>query len=250
MKIKLNVWDMLDSNIKYDGKRYIWETVYKNVYKTNLISTKNIELRWINKRYQFLGKFKYKDKISEEMYFSGDIDFNFFEDAPNKKGKRRLYSEMLKILDSPENKNSDTAYIKQMLEMCNKRTERKANVSLMPSTGGMQFVKQSVGRDRLDTFVWCLYEHYENGNTILYNHCAAEYIKTLKSFLDLFESVYDYCECMYGISEELVNQLKESGSKPIDSPERVLEYIVLANKFWHEKIEMYQENGIKNPSGK
>ena len=122
-------------------------------------------------------------------------------------------------------------------------------MSIMPSTGGLQFVKQAVGRDRPDTFIRCLNEHY-NGSSILFIHCAASYIDKLKSFLALFDSVFEYCDCIYNISEGLTSRLIESGAKPIDSPQRIKEYVILANEFWHERIDKFQQLKIDTPKGK
>lgn len=239
--------------IRYDGKKYTWKKVYDIVYADNLDS--NIKLEYINNRYQKNTEFTYRGKKSKRMYFSGDIVFNFHNDPPGKSGKRRLYTEMYNLLQiKKENNDSGLTYeelcdIEDMLIEANKRTERKSNVSIMPCTGSLQTIKQAIGRDRLDTFVWCLDEHYQYGKTVLYNHCAAAYMETLNSFLELFDSVEEYCECIYNISPELTRKLVLSGSKPIDSPQRIREYIILANQFWHERIVYFQGLEMDNVSG-
>lgn len=250
--------DLLDKTISYDGKKYIWNEVYFKIYQHNFVEEKLI-LKYENGRYYINTKLCYEDRETRPMKFSGDIIFNFFEDGPNKRGKRRLYYEMKRIIENERilaEKNNDEKTIQQLkdvedlLEQCNRRTESKVNVSLMPITGGLQFVKQGVGRDRFDTFLWCLSEHY-NGKSVMYNHCAADYIVYLRSFFDLFESVYEYCECIYNLDvkddRDLVDRLIVSGSKPIDCWERVREYAQLADMFWHRRIEEYQKFDVKNP---
>lgn len=252
--MELHIGDLSDSDIKYDGKNYTWQMVYKKAYKENFIA--DSKLQWVNKRYQLFTEFKYKVKQSNKIFISGDIIFNFFDDPPKKQGKRRLYTEMMEILKiESENAKNDTNQIcrikeiKTMLEECNKRVETKANVSILPSTGGLQFVKQAIGRDRFDTFVWCIDEHYNN-RSVLFNHCAAAYLDDLKSFLNLFEDVYEFCFCIYNLDEddkELIDLLIKSGCKPIDCSNRILEYVILANKFWHRRIDNFKKIGIDNP---
>lgn len=238
------------NSISYDGKEDTWKNVYEIVYKDNLNVVEKLDYK--NKRYQKSTEFIYNGKKSKKMYFSGDIVFNFFDDGPNKRGKRRLYKEMECLLHIEKYKGGSKSHIREisvieeMLNQAKLRTECKANVSIMPSTGGLQFVKQAVGRDRLDTFVWCLDEHYKYNKTILFNHCAAVYMDKLESFLTLFDSAEDYCRCIYNISTELTRLLIKSGSQPINTPQRVKEYITLANKFWDERVEYFEKLGIEN----
>lgn len=259
--MKLYLEDLLEKTIKYDGKKYAWNQVYFKVYQ-EYFEGNSMMLKYRNGRYHLTSRFCYKEKKSEIMDFSGDIVFNFFDDAPNKPGKRRIYTEMLKIIEKEKvlaKKKKDIVSsqklkdIEEMLVLCNGKNEKKANIAIMPSTGGMQIVKQAVGRDRFDTFVWCLSEHYQNKKSILYNHCAAAHIEKLQSYLNLFETVYDYCSCVYNLDLEddkiLIDKLIDSGSKPIDCSQRVLEYVLLANEFWHRRIESFQEIGMINPQG-
>ena len=121
-----------------------------------------------------------------------------------------------------------------MLDDCCNKIYKPENVSILPTHGALQLVKQSIGRDRLDTFIWCIDKHYK-GESLLFNHCAPAYIDELKSFLELFNTAEEYCKCIYHIDEKLTKQLILSGGQPIDSIERIQEYIILANKFWHQK---------------
>ncbi|NFI38005.1 hypothetical protein FDA27_03100 [Clostridium botulinum] len=227
----LRFYDLLDKT-EFDSKVFIWENVYKVFYKNNLEFPQNAKYKW-KQRYVLEGCFKYKGKKSEKMEFSGDTDFNFKTSEKNKRGKRYICDEFYKIIEKEEKEDKAKAQqVKALLDEC--KTYEKWNVSIMPRTGSLQTVKQGVGRDRLDTFIWCLDQHY-NGNSLLFNYCAAAYIPSLKSFLGLFSSVYEYCECIYNINDELVDLLIKSGAKPIDNVIRVQEYVILAKKFWHQK---------------
>lgn len=197
-------------------------------------------------RYQLCAKLNYNKNESEEMLFSGDIIFNFFDSS--RRGKRRIYTEMKKILEKERNEARDKSkldeldYIETLLEDCKKRTESKENVSILPSTGGLQLVKQAVGRDRFDTFLCCIDEHYK-GNSLLFNHCAAAHIPKLESFLNLFNNVYEFCYCIYNLDcddNTLIDSLVASGRRPINNSSRVFEIVTLANKFWHRRIEEFQ----------
>ena len=216
--MKLYLGDILDSTIKYDGKKYTWIHIYEKAYADNFSQHSFSDYKFLNKRYQLYTKFRYNNHESLEMCFSGDIIFNFFDSSA--RGKRRLYSEMKYILENDLKNTKDDSQKRKiqntlhMLEDCKDRTETKANVSIFPSTGGLQFVKQSVGRDRFDTFLWCINEHY-NGNSLLFNHCAAANIPQLRSFLKLFENVYEFCYCLYNLDEDdndLISELIKSGS--------------------------------------
>lgn len=229
----------LKSKTEYDSKIYIWENVYKIIYKDNLEFPEDANYKW-QRRYIIESYFKYKGKKSKRMIFSGETDFNFKTSKRNKRGKRYLCDEFYKIIKEEENKEK-AQKVKVLLDDC--KTYTKWNVSIMPCTGSLQSIKQGVGRDRLDTFIWCLDQHYK-GNSLLFNHCAAKYISELKSFLELFDSVYDYCKCIYHINNELVDHLIYSGAKPIDNIVRIQEYVILANKFWHQK-KYYLKYGEK-----
>jgi hypothetical protein len=261
------IWfgDLLDKKIPYDGKKYIWNEVYFKLYKDNFPDFKIAPpyLKCKNGRYVLPNTYlSYNNKNSNRMEFSGDIIFNFITDPPRKPGIRRLHTDLKKILTDAKITAllaGDQATLSALestearLAQCVHRTEMKANVSLMPCTGRLQVVKYSVGRDRFDTYLWCLSEHY-NGNSVLYNHCSAELIGDLRSFLDLFKSVYEYCECIYNLDprkdKPLIDDLIASGSKPIDTWSRVDEYTRLAERFWASRIAAYKIIGINHPDGK
>ena len=249
-----------EPTVKYDSKKYIWNNMYFLAYKNNIAASLDEQFKLKNSRWEFYTEFRYNEKTSHNMNFSGDIIFNFIPDPQEKRGKRRLSSEMSNILNmemEKAQKEGDCQQISKimsafdLLRECQMKTERKVNVSLLPCRGSLQTVKQAVGRDRPDTFIWCVDQHY-NGYSLLLNHCAAAYLDDLKSFLGVFKSVYEFCHAIYHIEDKnFVDELINSGSKPIDSAQRVFEYLILAKKFWHKRGVYFTENTlIRDPFDK
>lgn len=131
----------------------------------------------------------------------------------------------------------------------NDLTYTPCNISLLPVPGGLNNIKKALGNDRLDTFLFTLKLYYDEEYTSLILSASAgsspPFIKNrnaLKEFLDSFGSIYNYCEKMYHINDkDVVNTLCESGSKPIDTAERVKYYLELATQFWGNKYEFYKK---------
>lgn len=168
----------------------------------------------------------------------GDIDFNF-------KAIHLLYLQNLLIEGRTEEKEISNV----LWNMMNNLTYHPDNISIMPVTGGLNNTKKSVGNDRLDVFLLALKLYYqENGYPSLLLSSGKQSlvywsdINVLKEYLDSFDGLYDYCDKVYHINEELVDQLCESGRTPIDSAKRVKKYIELAWKFWAQKNEYYKKS--------
>lgn len=129
--MRIYLGDLLDLTA-YDGKKYTWKSLYDFVYKDNFDTDE--ELVYKNKRYQRYSEFKYKERVSMKMYFSGDIIFNFLDDEPSKRGKRRLYSEMRSLLKLAKEKcdsdlhGEDIKYIEELLAEAKQRTKSKATL--------------------------------------------------------------------------------------------------------------------------
>ena len=120
-------------------------------------------------------------------------------------------------------------------------THSFANISLMPKTGNMQQVKQGIGNDRIDTFIWALNEFYAEKSCLLFNFSSKPNLKCLNKYLGSFKSVYHYCKTIYHIDEHLVDDMIRSGAKAIDTPERANEFMDLAIRFWDQKIEYLEK---------
>jgi len=162
------------------------------------------------------------------IHLSGETDFNF---------KQMHYKRYKKFLEE------DILYKNfiSLLVLCQKLTFTPVNISLLPQTGNLQTVKKGIGSDRLDTFVWALNAYYSNDVCLLLNHSTQENISRLKSYLSSFDDVYDYCKEIYHIDKQLVDDLINSGKQPIDTAERVVDYINLSFSFWSQKYSYITE---------
>lgn len=210
--------------IEYDVTSDAWE-IYQKLYNNNIENWENSNT--LNKRPFINTVFKYKGQKSMKLDFSGETDFNFGDKKIWGLG-RSHYSHFKKMLeDYPEGT--------EILDECKSFYHSERNISLMPKTGNLQSVKKSVGNDRLDVFIWCLNEYYLQRNNFIFNHCSYENLKPLKSFLNLFHNIYEYCEVIYHIDVNLTHDLIISGGKAINSPERVMDYMNLARSFWTQK---------------
>lgn len=173
---------------------------------------------------------------------SGETDFNFND---------KKFDEFIQLLLLDKNN-----YINNLkkLDKCSKMHHTLLNFSIMPVMGNLQGYKSKgifldvnnqkyEWLDRLDSFVFLLdkfYKSKENGDSDIIKHAGTnkyELINYLNNFAENKddESIYNYCKKIYFIDKPLVDKLKASGKKPIDSAERVVEYMNLALEFWQEK---------------
>jgi hypothetical protein len=122
----------------------------------------------------------------------------------------------------------------------------------MPQTAKLNHIKQSIGNDRLDTFIWALDLYYKGSKAIILANekCSTnvwlcnrnilqEYLDSFGNDIDNTEKIYVYCKKIYHINRDLVDRLIKSGSKPIDSLVRINEYFDLAYAFWDMKEHYY-----------
>lgn len=192
-------------------------------------------------------KFEFQD--NKNIIVSGDIDFNF-------KMKHIRYFEDIIEKGKSEMGETQKSKLKLRLLSYHDLTYNPDNISLLPKTGALNNIKKQLGNERLDTFLFALELYYEKGITSFILSGAGglnpPFIvnrNELIEFLDSFKSINDYCKQIYHIDKELVKNLCSSGSKPIDTPERVEEYLNLATKFWEQKKDFYDEKSnieIKN----
>lgn len=220
--------------------------LFSKVYERS-ISESNIKKSDLDKG---IRNFKFQGNKSIEI--SGDIDFNF------KMNHIRYFIDIINNGKS-EMAEAQKMNLKKILIKFHNLTYHPNNISLLPRTGALNNIKKSLGNDRLDTILFALKLYYEKGITsfILSSSCGPNppYIANrnkLKEFLDSFncgsnnsESIYSYCNQIYHIDENLVNDLCLSGSKPIDTPERVEDYLDLATRFWAQKNEFYKRSNSK-----
>ena len=142
--MRLRLYDLFNET-EFDSSKYVWENIYKKIYKNNLQFPQNAEYQRMNFRYVLKNEsFIYNGKSSKKMVFSGDTDFNFKTSPSGRRGKRFLCDEFYKILEK-ETDRDKAEHAKELLDTCKTYTYTKWNVSIMPCTGSMQSVKQGIG---------------------------------------------------------------------------------------------------------
>lgn len=234
-------------DFEYDVSDEVWN-VYKKVYtkekwdfwgKVDLYHPKYAKKR----RYAYIDT-TINDYIefNEHRTFSmsGETDFNFHENA-NGQAQYNIYLKYL-IRDF---KDKELLKYTHALNRCKNNHHSIQNCSLIPSKGNLQGVKGSIGKDRLDTFVYILSLYYSKEKIeIVLNKSTSENCESLRLYLNQFKSIYDYCNKIYLISESLTHKLIENGKKAITSGKDVVTYMELANQFWQEKAEYYENMGV------
>lgn len=195
-------------------------------------------------------KFWYKENKNIEM--SGDIDFNF---------KMRKIISFIDIVDNGRSQmgEENKQIIKNRLYSYHNLIYMPDNISLCPKTGALNSIKNSLGNDRLDTFIFALKLYYEEeiesfilsaGGMkppfIANRNELKEYLDSFRNNEDKKQSIYNYCSKMYHIHDtSLVDDLCSSGKKSIDTPERVKEYLDLAMLVWKKKSDFYANSNDK-----
>lgn len=223
-----------------DASQETWNECYKKTYtsskwdfwgKLNFNTLKKKGIRYyspiiISKKYPQFNQYpKFK--------MSGDTDFNFGKS----KGNRPKYEAFEKLLRRDYQGEKLTDHLKK-LDQCFNRYHNFENFSFMPMTGGLQQVKGACKYDRLDMFVYKLSKYYatEGKDKFILSRASDRNREALETYLDLFEGIHDYCEKIYMInSKEFVNKIIEQGKESIDSGERVVRYMKLAEEFWDNK---------------
>lgn len=215
---------------EFDTSNEAWE-VYKLLYEVNFPD--GTELKQ-NKRRRFIEeRITVNNRTSAKpINFSGDTDFNYTKGFAH--SRLTVYRKYLKDGKIP---GKYAKIYSNNLTIFEELTYSIVNVSLIPQNGNMQAIKQGVGNDRLDTFIWALDEYYNKTSNVLFNHSSANNMPVLKEYLAMYQDVYEYCATVYHINESLVDELIESGKRAVDSPERVIEFMNLTYRFWTQKAK-------------
>ena len=214
---------------EFDTSNEAWE-VYKLLYEANFHD--GIELKQ-NKRRFIEERITVNNRTSAKpINFSGDTDFNYTKGFAH--SRLTAYRKYLKDGKIP---GKYAKIYSNNLTIFEELTYSIVNVSLIPQNGNMQAIKQGVGNDRLDTFIWALDEYYNKTSNVLFNHSSANNMPVLKEYLAMYQDVYEYCATVYHINESLVDELIESGKRAVDSPERVIEFMNLTYRFWTQKAK-------------
>lgn len=190
--------------------------------------------------------------MGEKIKVSGDCCFNF-----NIK-KYRYFADIINngtICENVLNKLKETnkteedyrKYLLSMLKFCKMFHHSPVNIALMPTTGGMNILKQQLANDRFDTFLWILSTYFSGFDSIVLG--GSMYVANrseLNEFLKKFNgNIIEYCNKFYPSNTEqndLIREIIESGKRAMISPVDVHRYMVLAYKFWSSRrVENYMD---------
>ena len=238
MKLIHRLWLKLNDVDEYDVKYGAWK-IYQKMYKDNLAFSDDDIIRSDGRPY-IKCKFMHNKKSTHPMKFSGETDFNF-----SHKKKRELctsrYEHYRKILRRDLDDDILFGIYIEMLNECSRMHHSQDNISIMLKSGNMQGAKGAIGLDRLDVWLLILDMKYRNKINLLQNHCTMDNGSEVEDFLNMFEDVYDYANTIYHIDKELVDELIESGKKPLNTASNIITYMSLAKRFWEQKHAYIQK---------
>lgn len=246
---------------EYDSSEEMWEfydLIYNDLYKEVLKNEsgkrkKDYDYKKNNCRFHIIfDGIKFGSKDTFKFTFGGEVDFNFSKDGKNSKVdylKKTVENDPL-FSDNKE-KCEEEKLKEEILGLINKANQHHhsvENVSMMASTGKMQSTKQCIGDDRFDVFVYAIDEYCKGNTAWLLTHCTPENKAALCKFLEKICSKDgklcsdEYYRKIYKITDKtLIDDLKRSGKRSIDSAKRVLEYISLAYRVWIHRAEYYEK---------
>lgn len=214
---------------EYDSRPKILKLVY-NLFNLNKFN-KSV---WLIENKKFTKDNKYI--IGDAK---GDIIFNF-------KLTKRNY--MINIIDNDSNASLEFKdCVKNLLEVCSKFHHSPENVGLLPSNGGLNNIKQSLGNDRMDVFINSIKLYYEENESLILSsqYCSPANVNSLKNYLDEFKSdnkngIYTFCKAMYFIDDEkFIDCICELGANPMLTAHDVFKYILLAINYWKKRQTLY-----------
>ncbi len=223
---------------EYDVKIDAWD-IYQKMYKNNLHFKVSSVIRDSGRPY-IECQFEHNGKSTSKMKFSGETDFNFSNEHKRELHRSR-YENYKKILERDLACEPTLETYLKLLDECMEMHHSQENVSIMLQTGNIQGSKGSIGLDRLDVWLLILLMRYKYNVNLLQNHCTMENCSAIEDFLDLFDNVYDYANTIYHIDRKLVNDLIDSGKRALDSAYNLINYMLLAKRFWKQK-RRYLEN--------
>ncbi len=176
---------------------------------------------------------------SETIPVSGDVVFNFNQ------SKLRYFQYVI------DNDNTATneykSYVKKLLEICSKFHHSPENITILPKTGAINNIKQSLGNDRPDVFLASLKLYYDGYKSLILSNdkCTPQNMPYLEKFLDSFKgenSICNFSKFIYHIDEKFTIELCEHGKTPIKTVADVHKYILLAYKYWMNTREFYMNH--------
>lgn len=175
----------------------------------------------------------------------GDCDFNFNKD------KQEKFKKLIKTHELEEK-------LKLKLDFCSVMHHNFLNFSVMQVMGNLQgFKSKSYDEnlyvhlhDRCDTLIYWLNLFYTN-DTSTYNkamnkfygkNTSPENKKVLENYLNSFDDIYNYCNQIYFIYDDVfIDELIKNGKKPIKVAADVNRYMDLAMGFWGRKLIAFKK---------
>ncbi len=248
---------LVDKKYESDSSEEVWIDYYEPFYNNidwdfwKIFDYEKLE----QKRGRYYAKCREEsvkyDKTFIGCKLGGETDFNF------NLTKYKRYEELI----NKDNKVNKTNALR-LLKECEKNQYKCYNLSVLITSGGLNNLKGTLSQekgkrslDRFDVFVFVLNDYFgirkvkEDYMHIIFSESwrnAKENRECLYEYLKLYSDIEDYFKKNYNIdaqrdkNKKLIEDLINSGSKPIDSGERVVEYLNLANQYWKAK-----EVGIK-----
>lgn len=257
-------------DFEYDSDKDRWK-YYEKAYKDIIINTDKLFPRnnrlvgtfSVNKINNQIKLKQVENKSKENcIELSGDCFFNFNE---------KKYERYIQIAQNSENAQKSEKLKNNLLEYKDIWHHSNANCVLLPVTGALNNVKGNIyfkkknkqfkvynqsGRppmnrdDRPDTFIHKLSEFWdikskgecnlrEAGlflqNSVFSHSLKGENFAIIYDFLNSFNSLEEFCNLMFGIDENLVSKMKNTGRIPITDIDSLEKYLNLANEFWNSR---------------
>lgn len=200
-------------------------------------------------KYYYDDKFVQSDKSSTynhkkiEIDVHGDVCFNILIKKDN--NRYTLLGSTIKDFVDEETLINLNKKLKELLFS-------PMNISIMPITGGLNNIKFYFGCDRFDSFAWLLDLYYHRYKTLILNagtinsHIGPRL--ELANFLDSYKNVQDYFNDIYGIDDDFVKKLIDSGKKEKHTKEDFYDYLSLATSFWEKRLSQQKISDYLNKS--
>ena len=141
--------------------------------------------------------FHFSNKV-ESIKVNGDVSFNIDPALFNRKSK--LYESILKGTNVSE-RLKDSLGVMRYSPM---------NISILPKTGGLNNIKQSLGNDRFDTFAYFMNQYYEGIKVPIINAGALSMCIENRLELQFFWIAIILLESSLRISMVLMKHLLEN----------------------------------------
>lgn len=240
-----------------DRCSYVWNALYIPLYSGKKFWS-DTDFNTYSEKIN--GKDRYEICYSTlDARISGDVLFSF------KKGleTRQKYEFYYDLIDKEKEFDAkEKAFYFEVLQFCEIMNYTLHNFGLMPVDGNLQAFKETrCNRDRMDKFVYFVYDYLKNNNffSLTSNYrdkdkrekAKAENQKILESFFDKFnKSIFNYCREMYLINDSAyVRKLILFGEKEIKDGKDVIIYMELAIEYWVMKNKLFNQTHLLDQGG-